>query len=51
MTSSLYEMIGRLVVRVVWMRYGREIRIAAGVGLAAAVAGGYLLARRVPPEG
>jgi len=51
MTSSIYELIGRLVVRLVWLRYGREIRIAAGLGVAAAVVGGYLLARREPPEG
>jgi hypothetical protein len=51
MTASIYELIGRLVVRVVWLRYGRQIRIAAGVGVAAALAGGYLLAKRQPPEG
>jgi hypothetical protein len=60
--SSIYELIGRLVVwhapligrLVVWyvrQRYGRQIKIAGGVGLAAALAGGYLLAKREPPEG
>jgi len=51
MMSTIYELIGRLVVRVAWLRYSREIKIAAGVGLAAALAGGYVLARREPPEG
>lgn len=51
MMSTIYELIGRLVVRLVWIRYGREIKIAAGVGVAAALAGGYLLAKREPPEG
>jgi hypothetical protein len=51
MTSGIYELIGRLVVRVVWLRYGRQIRIAAAVGVAAALAGGYALAKRQPPEG
>ena len=49
--SAIYELIGRLVVRLAWLRYGRQIRIAAGVGLAALVVGGYLAARREPPEG
>lgn len=49
--SIVYEAIGRLVVRIVWLRYGRQIRIAAGVGVAAALVGGYLIAKREPPEG
>ena len=62
MASSIYELIGRLVVwhapligrLVMWyvrVRYGRQIKIAGAVGLATALAGGYLLARREPPEG
>jgi hypothetical protein len=51
MTSAIYELIGRAVVRIVWLRYGRELKIAAGVGVAAAAIGGYLLAKREPPEG
>lgn len=51
MTSNVYELIGRLVVRVVWLRYGRQIRIAVAVGTGAALVGGYVLARRQPPEG
>jgi hypothetical protein len=49
--SAIYELIGRLVVRFVWLRYGRQIRIGAGVGLTALVVGGYLAAKRQPPEG
>ena len=49
--SSLYEMIGRIVVRFVWTRYGRQIRIAAGVGAVLLAAGGYLIVTRRPPEG
>jgi hypothetical protein len=49
--SAVYELIGRLVVRFVWFRYQRQIRIAAGLGLGAALLGGYLIARREPPEG
>jgi hypothetical protein len=49
--SSVYELIGRLVVRFVWARFGRQIRIAAGIGTAIAVAVGYVIATRQPPEG
>jgi hypothetical protein len=49
--SSIYELIGRLVVRFVWARFGRQIRIAAGVVTAIAVAVGYVIATRQPPEG
>jgi len=49
--SSLYELIGRLIVRLAWRRFGRQIQIAGVVALAAAAAGGYLLSRREPPEG
>jgi hypothetical protein len=38
-------------MRLVWFRYGRQIRLAAGVGLGALLLGGYLAARRQPPEG
>jgi predicted SpoU family rRNA methylase len=37
--SRIYELIGRLVVGFVRYRYSRELRVAAGVGLAAAVLG------------
>ena len=49
--SSIYELIGRVVVRFVWARYGRQITIAGAVFGAAMLAGGYVLAKRQPPEG
>jgi hypothetical protein len=49
--SAVYELIGRLVVRFAWLRYGRQIKVAAGVGLGALLLGGYLAAKREPPEG
>jgi hypothetical protein len=49
--STIYELIGRLAVRSVWLRYGRQIRIAGAIGLGALLLGGYLAARREPPEG
>jgi hypothetical protein len=49
--SSLYELIGRVVVRFVRVRYRRQLRIAAALGAAAALAAGYLAATREPPEG
>lgn len=43
----IYELIGRMVVQALKLRYGREIRIAAGAGLALTVlgAGAYLASR------
>jgi uncharacterized membrane protein YebE (DUF533 family) len=38
-TSSFYKWLARLVVQTMDMRYGREIRIAAGVGAALAALG------------
>ena len=35
----IYELIGRIVVSAIRLRYGREIRIAAGAGLALAALG------------
>lgn len=49
--GSLYELIGRAVVRLAWWRFGRQIQIAGIIAGAAIVAGGYLLSRRDPPEG
>ena len=45
MTSQAYELIGRIVVAALRLRYRNQLRIAA-VAL-----GGLLAARRVPPEG
>jgi hypothetical protein len=49
--SNIYELIGRLVVRLAWLRFGRQIKLAGGVLAVLVLAGGYLLARRQPPEG
>jgi len=49
--SVIYELIGRIVVRLAWWRFGRQIRIAGAAALVALLAGGYLLSRREPPEG
>jgi hypothetical protein len=48
---SFYEAIGRLVVWSVRVRYGRQIRIALGIGIAAVLFGGYLAASRKMEEG
>jgi hypothetical protein len=51
MASRIYELIGRLVVWFVRTRYRTQLRIAGAVGAAAALIGGYIAARREPPEG
>jgi hypothetical protein len=45
--SAIYEMIGRLVVTMVWRLYGRQIRTAAivGAGAAAVAVGAYVATR------
>ena len=49
--SSIYELIGRAVVRFAWTRYGRQITIAGAVFGALVLALGFVLAKRQPPEG
>ena len=51
MTSAIYEYIGRFVVGLAWLRFGRQIKIAGGVFAGLTIVGGYLIARREPPEG
>lgn len=51
MSAMFYELIGRLWVRLTWRRFGRQIKAAGIAVAAAALVGGYLLARRDPPEG
>jgi hypothetical protein len=47
----IYELIGRLVVQALKLRYGKQIRIAAGAGLALAALGvGAYLASREDDE-
>ncbi len=49
--AKVYELIGRLVVRLAWMRFNRQIKLA-GVVFGLLTAGGiYLVAKREPPEG
>jgi hypothetical protein len=49
----IYELIGRMVVQALKIRYGREIRIAAGAGLllTALGVGAYLASRSGEEEG
>ena len=49
--AAIYELIGRLWVRFIRVRYRRQIRIAVGIGVAGVLAGAYLAATREPPEG
>ena len=49
--ESIYTLIGRLVVRFVRTRYRKQLRVALGVGIAAALLGGYVAFTREPPEG
>jgi hypothetical protein len=51
MISSIYELIGRLVVRVAWLRFGKQIKLTGGLVAALALLLGFLIARRQPPEG
>ena len=51
MSSAIYELIGRIVVRAVWWRFQSQVKIAGGVFAVLVLAAGYLVARRVPPEG
>ena len=47
----IYELIGRLVVQALKLRYGRELRIAAGAAVALAALGvGAYIARRGSDE-
>ena len=50
--SAIYELIGRLVVALVWRRYGRQIQTAAVVGAGAAVVaiGAYVATRETGDE-
>ena len=52
MASAIYEAIGRLVVEFVRRRYQRELRVAAGVGVAATAlaVGAYIATRDEDPE-
>jgi hypothetical protein len=47
----IYQAIGRLVVWVVLRKFGRQLRIAAAVGVVALGIAGYLAANRSVDEG
>ena len=49
--SAIYELIGRLVVRLAWWRFSTHIKVAGAIGLAAIGVAGYFVATREPPEG
>jgi hypothetical protein len=53
--SMFYEMIGRIVVALVWRRFGGQIQVAGAAALIAAIVGAgvgaYLLASRDVEEG
>jgi hypothetical protein len=48
---GFYEAIGRLVVWMVMRRFGRQLRIAAAVGVVGLGIAGYLAATRDVDEG
>jgi hypothetical protein len=49
--AKIYEMIGRFVVGLIWMRFSRELKVAGIIFGALAAGGIYLIAKREPPEG
>jgi hypothetical protein len=49
--AKLYELFGRFVVGLIWMRFNREVKVAAIIVGALAAGGIYLIAKREPPEG
>jgi len=49
--NEIYEFLGKLVIYALRTRYRTQLRVAAGTGIAAVLVGGYLIARRSPPEG
>ena len=51
MASAVYELVGRMVVRLAWLRFGTQIKVAGGLFAALVVVLGYLIAKREPPEG
>jgi hypothetical protein len=51
MVSAIYELIGRFIVRLIWLRFSGGLKVAGGVLAVVAVLAGYLIAKREPPEG
>jgi hypothetical protein len=51
MMSYIYEVIGRVVVAALRLRYGRQLRTAGVLAVAGALLAGYVLANRDVAEG
>ena len=49
--TTIYQLIGRYMFRYWLVKYRRQIRITAGLATAVALAAGYAVASRQPPEG
>ncbi len=49
--TTIYRLIGRFMVRYWLVKYRSQIRVVAGVATAVALAAGYAIATRQPPEG
>jgi hypothetical protein len=49
--TTIYQAIGKLMLRYWLVKYRRQIRIGAGIATAVALAAGYAIATRQPPEG
>lgn len=55
MGSAINEWIVGRLLRLLWWRFGRQVQVAGGLIVTAAVTAaaalGYLAAKRTPPEG
>ena len=51
MVDDVYRFVGSLVLWALRTRYRAQIRVAIGAAVGAALLGGYLVAKRRPPEG
>lgn len=49
--TTIYQLIGKYMFRYWLVKYRRQIRIAAGLATAVALAAGFAVASRQPPEG
>jgi hypothetical protein len=49
--TTIYKLIGKYMFRYWLVKYRSQIRIAAGLATAVALAAGYAIATRQPPEG